>query len=77
MHHILRVLLVTSHTICQPEQSTTVALHEHPKASVSPVRALVTNPKSLHSIRLFFRLHGFTAVSKKTVSVNLICFRDY
>src|ERR1035437_10821389 len=34
-------------------------------ASVSPVRALVTRPRSLHSIRLFFRLHGLAAVSKK------------
>src|ERR1035437_693114 len=33
-------------------------------ASVSPVRALVTRPRSLHSIRLFFRLHGLAAVSK-------------
>ncbi len=31
LHDILRVLLVASHTICQPEQRTAVALHEHPK----------------------------------------------
>ncbi len=31
LHDILRVLLIASHTICQPEQWTAVALHEHTK----------------------------------------------
>src|ERR1035437_9338452 len=31
LHYILRVLLVASHTKCEPEQGTAVALHEHPK----------------------------------------------
>ena len=33
-------------------------------------RALVTRPMSLHSIRLFFRLHGLAAVSKTGVGAG-------
>ena len=39
LHYILRVLLVARHTICQPEQRTAVALHEHPK------RVVVARPR--------------------------------
>src|SRR5580693_769950 len=31
LHHILGVLLISSHTKSHPEQSTAMSLHQHPK----------------------------------------------